>query len=160
MPSNRFQWPTAVHEAGHAIVAWALGLSVGGLELFDADGAGRSWIEDNTHLEVVDQIAVCAAGIEAVELLDAGAFLDGAALSQAGYSDHGKIIELLADRPEAEHDGIRHEGHRRARTMLEQNQDRLRAVAEALASAGHLDAEGFRKICVRLAGPAEPRAVP
>ena|ERR1700730_2003031 len=120
MPDDRFRWSTAVHEAGHAIVAWGLGLSVGGLELFEADGAGRSWIEDHAHLEVVDQIAVCAAGMEAVALLDAGALLDAATLSQAGYSDHGKIIELLAARSEREHDTTRHEGHQRARALLEQ----------------------------------------
>jgi hypothetical protein len=93
MPHDRFRWSAAVHEAGHAIAAWGLGLSIGGLEIFDADDAGRSWIEDNAHLGIVDRPAVCAAGTEAVALLDAGAHY------QAGYSDRGKIIGLLTERP-------------------------------------------------------------
>jgi hypothetical protein len=133
----QFRWSAAVHEAGHAIVAWGLGLSVGGLKIFEADGAGIASIADNTHLGTVDRIAICAAGMEAVALLDVGTHW------QAGLSDQAKIIELLASRPEAEHDGIRHEGHQRARTMLEGQRDQLLAVAEALGSAGHLDAEAF-----------------
>ena len=143
MPHAKLRWATAVHEAGHAVVAWALDLSVGDLDLFDADGAGRSWSEDNAHLGTVDRIAVCAAGMEAVAALDAGALLDVATRSQAGCSDYRKIIEVLDDHPEAEHDTAVGGGHRRARDLFELYLTTLRAVAEAPASAGHLDAEEF-----------------
>ena len=64
----QLRWSTAVHEAGHAIVAMELGLSVGGLELFATEGAGRALIEDSPHLAIIDRIAVCAAGIDATDL--------------------------------------------------------------------------------------------
>jgi hypothetical protein len=143
MPHDRFRWSAAVHEAGHAIVAWGLGLSIGGLEIFDADGAGRSWIGENAHLGIVDRIAVCAAGMEAVALFDAGTH------HQAGYSDQGKIIELLTERPEAEHDTIREEGHQRARAMLERHRIELRVVAEAPGLRWETDAEAFNSIVHR-----------
>lgn len=146
MPHAKLRWATAVHEAGHAVVAWGLGLSVGDLDLLDADGAGRSWIEDDAHLGTIDRIAVCAAGMEAVAVLDAGALLDVATLSQAGSSDYRKIIELLDEHPEAAHDTTVDGGHRRARDLLELHLTTLRAVAEALASAGHLETEEFASI--------------
>jgi hypothetical protein len=53
----------AFHEAGHAVVAWALGLSVREIEIGvnGDDAAGRAEIEDSVHLPIVDQIAVCLA---------------------------------------------------------------------------------------------------
>jgi hypothetical protein len=84
--------------------------------------------------------------MEAVALLDAGALLDVATLSQAGCSDYRKIIDLLDEVPEAEHDDVVDGGHRRARDLLELHLTMLRAVAEALASGGHLEAEEFASI--------------
>jgi ATP-dependent Zn protease len=60
----------AVHEAGHAVVAWAVGLKVQQLCIGE-DGKGASCIECSAHLPVLDQIAIAAAGMEAVELLNA-----------------------------------------------------------------------------------------
>jgi hypothetical protein len=130
-------WSAAVHEAGHTIVAWVLGFPVVSLDIGDADGAGRSQIENTEQSGVVDQIAICAAGMEAVELLDAGTH------DQAGFSDQAKIVELLADHPEAEREAVRREGHAFARAVLKRHRGKLQAVAERLASAGHMDAEAF-----------------
>ena len=54
----------AFHEAGHAIVASALGLVVDRVEIaIDGDDAkGEADIEHNPELPLVDQIAICAAG--------------------------------------------------------------------------------------------------
>ena len=61
----------AVHEAGHAVVAWALGLPVGQIEIDPNDElAGHSQIGDCTHLPIVDQIAVSIAGLEAQEMFE------------------------------------------------------------------------------------------
>jgi Peptidase M50B-like len=56
---------TAVHEAGHAVVAWALGLRVRSLSIGEA-GRGKSCIEDPGHLPLSDRIAVAAAGMAAI----------------------------------------------------------------------------------------------
>jgi hypothetical protein len=76
---------TAAHEAGHAIVAWMIGLEVETLGVTDEDGSGRSRIECAAHLPTIQRIAVAAAGMEAVELLQAPT------LPQAGMSDALKI---------------------------------------------------------------------
>ena len=55
----------AFHEAGHVVVAMNLGLAVGEVEISD-DGSGRSQIAPPDHLPLVDQIALCVAGIEAL----------------------------------------------------------------------------------------------
>jgi Peptidase M50B-like len=61
---------SAVHEAGHAIVAWALRLKVQELRIGE-HGKGASVIEHDAHLPIVQRIAVAAAGMEAVDLLNA-----------------------------------------------------------------------------------------
>jgi len=80
----------AVHEAGHAIVAWTLGLQVPQLGIGE-DGKGASCIEYSAHLPILDQIAIAAAGLEASELLRAPTW------ELAGISDDAKNDELLDD---------------------------------------------------------------
>ena len=54
----------AFHEAGHVVVARALGLTVGTIEIGE-DGSGKAEISSAEHLPLVDQIALCVAGISA-----------------------------------------------------------------------------------------------
>ena len=56
----------AHHEAGHVVVARFLGLTIRKIEI-EEDGSGRADISSGDHLPLVDQIAVCVAGIEAQE---------------------------------------------------------------------------------------------
>jgi hypothetical protein len=124
-------WSVAVHEAGHGIVALELGLKMKRLEIIDHEGKGCSCIE--TPTDIIDEIALRAAGIEAAELLDAGCH------ELAGFSDEAKIFELLDKYPETEHDNIRGQGRQRARKILEKHQNCLGVIAKALASKGRLD---------------------
>jgi len=73
-------------------VARAFGLPVAVLAIA-SDGSGQSSIGCAAHLPIAERLAVCAAGMEAVELLGARTHL------QAGFSDQGKIIDLLEQRP-------------------------------------------------------------
>lgn len=67
--SNAVRWATAVHEAGHAILATVLGLQIEFIEIKPSDdSAGSSLIECSPQLGIVDQIALCEAGAEAAEL--------------------------------------------------------------------------------------------
>ena len=54
----------AYHEAGHVVVARFLGLTVSEVEI-EEDGSGRADIGYAEHLPLVNQIAICVAGIEA-----------------------------------------------------------------------------------------------
>jgi hypothetical protein len=69
---SRDRYGAAVHEAGHVVVARALGLTTRKM-IAGIDGdptAGRAEIKDGSHLPVIDQIAICSAGADAQRLLD------------------------------------------------------------------------------------------
>jgi membrane-associated protease RseP (regulator of RpoE activity) len=57
----------AIHEAGHAVVAWALGLTVQELRIGDG-GKGSSLIQRPDHLSIVERVAIAFAGMEATEI--------------------------------------------------------------------------------------------
>ena len=59
---------TAIHEAGHVVVAWALDLPVGSMQIGcnGDDTAGRSEIDESARqLSLIDRIALCIAGVQA-----------------------------------------------------------------------------------------------
>lgn len=64
---------TAVHEAGHAVVAWALKVKTIRMAIgVNGDGtAGEADVEASLHLSLIDRIAICSAGIDAQEMLAA-----------------------------------------------------------------------------------------
>jgi hypothetical protein len=83
---------TCFHEAGHAVVAAALGLEVRALHV-NAEGTeatvgGGALIEFAGHLPLIDQTAVCFAGLEA-ELIWQGLPEDF-----VEFSDYMKFREL------------------------------------------------------------------
>ena len=107
---------TAIHEAGHVVVAWALDLPVGSMQIScnGDDTAGRSEIDESARqLSLIDRIALCIAGMEA-QLL----FGCESTHLHAGSSDFGKIIEMLDDLSEGEADTIRSKGYDRAAELL------------------------------------------
>ena len=55
---------TAIHEAGHAVVAWALGLKLGRIRIAidgDPTKGGAEIEEDQDHLPLIDRLAICVA---------------------------------------------------------------------------------------------------
>ena len=61
----------AFHEAGHAVVAWALGLPVGDIYVRQIEeGNGDAQIGCADALSFIDRLAVCFAGIRAEEVFD------------------------------------------------------------------------------------------
>src|SRR5438270_11087490 len=99
---------TAIHEAGHIIVAWTLDLPLGSMEIGcnGDDTAGRSEIADTERpLPVIDRISLCAAGIQAQRL-----FGCESTHLHAGWCDFVKTIKMLAGLPEEEADTIPFKG--------------------------------------------------
>jgi hypothetical protein len=82
----------AVHEAGHAIVAWALGADVVFVEidLATGNGASRSSNFDDGQIK---NLAVCVAGWRAEHLFDAST------LRQTKKGDFRLMRELLSCLP-------------------------------------------------------------
>jgi ATP-dependent Zn protease len=130
----------AMHEAGHAVVGWALGLPVGEIEIGMGgdDAAGRSEIGDASHLPLIDQIAVCIGGLEAQHLFDRLIH------DMAGLSDFGKIIELIEDGiSEEQSKELRDAGANRARNLLTKHKDLVARLADEVLKNGKVDAGAF-----------------
>jgi hypothetical protein len=126
----------AYHEAGHAVVALALGLNVARGEIFREDSSGNTQVAGADALSLVDHIAICVAGMDAVELFDAPApheFADS--------KDHDKVIELLEDRDEA--DALRKQGHQRAWHLLKVHASSVEDIAAHLLAHREIDLTGY-----------------
>jgi ATP-dependent Zn protease len=123
----------AVHEAGHAIVAWALGLKVQELRI-GAHGKGASIIEHDAHLPIVQRIAVAAAGMEAIDLLNAQVW------ELASSSDEAKIVDLLDDYRDTEHEHLRTRGRDHARQILSAHLGLIAELTGALTRSATLNA--------------------
>jgi ATP-dependent Zn protease len=134
---------TAIHEAGHIIVAWTLGLPVGAMEigLNGDDTAGKSEIADTTSLSMVDRIALCAAGLEAERLFGCEAVHEHAA-----WSDSAKMVEILGDLPSEEADDIRFNAYDRAFQILDTQRSLIERLAEPLAIIGRLEERDVRSL--------------
>ena len=130
---------TAIHEAGHVVVAWALDLPVGSMQIGcnGDDTAGRSEIDESARqLSLIDRIALCIAGMEAQLLFGCESTHLHA---DAGSSDFGKIIEMLDDLTEGEADTIRSKGYDRAAELLVCRRPLIERIAERLAISGKLE---------------------
>ena len=127
---------TAIHEAGHVVVAWALGLPVGSMEIGcnGDDTAGRSEIDETAHqLSLVDRIALCIAGMEAQLLFGCE--------SIRLHGGSSVIIRMLDDLLEEEADTIRSKGYDRAAELLVCRRPLIERIAERLATSGKLEQE-------------------
>jgi len=125
---------TAIHEAGHVVVAWALGLPVGSMEIGcnGDDTAGRSEIDETAHqLSLVDRIALCIAGMEAQLLFGCE--------SIRLHGGSSVIIRMLDDLLEEEADTIRSKGYDRAAELLVCRRPLIERIAERLAISGKLE---------------------
>ena len=99
---------TAYHEAGHAIVGWALKLQIHRLRIgIQGDaGKGAADMERNEALSLVDRIAICYGGIAAQAMLqlethELAGMMDGielATLAKARFPDLHVIVTSGAPR--------------------------------------------------------------
>lgn len=117
MKANDMLRGAAFHEAGHVIVAREFGLPVGEIAIgIDGDDAkGRSDIGSAGHLPLIDQIALCVAGIIA-QLLFTSPTHD-----VAGASDYAKVVELVDGLTDANSQKLRHAADVRAREILQRH---------------------------------------
>jgi hypothetical protein len=126
--SVRDQRGVAFHEAGHVIAAAALGLAIGHVAIaVDGDDAkGAAEIEDSSKLSLVDQLAICAAGLEAQRLFAAPTHRG------AGWGDHGDMIKLIGDLSEEKSRKVRFDRHQRAYNLLIRYAEQVERLANHL----------------------------
>lgn len=114
----------AIHEAGHTVVARALGAQVLFVEIDLDTGNGGS--RSSTFDDQIKNLAVCLAGCRAEHLLDAHA------LRRTKIGDFRMMRALLARVPEAERRAARAAGYRLADETLRTNADAVRRIADEL----------------------------
>jgi hypothetical protein len=114
----------AVHEAGHTVVARALGGVVVFVEMNLATGDGGS--RSSTFVEPFANLAVCVAGCRAEHIFEARS------ARSTKRSDFRAMRRLLSEIPKAERRAARAEGYRLADEILKANADIVRGLAEAL----------------------------
>ena len=136
------EYGAAVHEAGHVIVAWALGLKTRKMAVgIDGDdAAGAAEIEESSHLPLVDQIAICSAGADAQRMFNAPTH------DVAAFSDMVKIHNLVDDL--AEDEALRYAGYRRSNELLELHRAKVERLAQALAESAELDQAAIEQILI------------
>lgn len=127
----------AYHEAGHAVVALALGLKVARVEIFHEDFSGGTDVESAYHLSIEDRIAICVAGMAAAKMFNAPPSHE-----LANMGDHGLVIELLYDIDEASGDELRDKGHQRAWDLLRAHARAVEDIAAQLIKKRKIDLTG------------------
>ncbi|MEY9394354.1 ATP-dependent Zn protease [Bradyrhizobium japonicum] len=131
----------AFHEAGHALVAMALGLHVARVEIIEEDHSGGTDAEDPQHLPIEDQIAICVAGMAAEEMFDAPSSHE-----LAHMGDHGRVIELLDGIDEVAGNELRDRGHQRASDLLKAHAASVEAIAGQLLVHRKIDLSEYALI--------------
>jgi hypothetical protein len=126
----------AVHEAGHAVVARALGAQVVFVEIDLITGSGRS--HSQNFVEQVNNLAVCVAGCRAEHVFDARSSRG------AKISDFRKMRKMLSELPEADRRAARAEGYRLADAMLRQHVGKVQRIADELMARRWKDADIVR----------------
>ena len=125
--NDRLRGP-AFHEAGHVIVARELGLPVGEIAIgINGDKAkGRTDIGPAHHLPIIDQIALCVAGVVAQSLFD------GPNHNFAGAGDYARVVQLVHGMTDAKSLKLRHAAYARARTILERRKTEVEQLTQQL----------------------------
>jgi Peptidase M50B-like len=127
----------AYHEAGHAVVALALGLSVARVEIFHEDNSGVTDIAGADGLPLVDHIALFVAGMNAEKMFDAPTH------KSAGGGDRANVRELLKGIDIVPAHELRQKGHQRAWDLLNDHHSSVNDIAERLIAHRKIDLAGY-----------------
>ena len=137
------QYPegTAYHEAGHAIVAYALGLRVGGIHINEHDEGGGAAVSDwVTSRSFVEQAALRLAGMKAQTLWAKPSTLP------LGGSDREEFLNQCRGLSDACRDEIEIRGFERAGEKLQTYEGKVKAVAEHLIEHGQMTEDEFEAL--------------
>jgi hypothetical protein len=138
--TDKFPRETAVHEAGHAIVAYRLGLIVGDVHVNADDASGGAEVACADRLSFIDQLAICFAGRVAEGLLEVRAHPNAAAC------DHIRVRNLLKGISDEDGRRLRDSGWNRAAELLEPEKVAIGRVAEWLVENGRMSGAAFKRL--------------
>ena len=137
------QYPegTAYHEAGHAIVAYALGLRVGGIHINEHDEGGGAAVSDWVmSRSFVEQAALRLAGMKAQTLWAKPSTLP------LGGSDREEFLNQCRGLSDACRDEIEIRGFELAGEKLQTYEGKVKAVAEHLIEHGQMTEGEFEAL--------------
>jgi len=143
----------AFHEAGHAVVAWALGLPVDDIyvrKIGEGDGGAQIGCAD--ALSFIDRLAVCFAGTQAASVFNAPQ------PEGMGDKDISMVMNLLSGTCETHGAMLRDQGRARASHLLMEHRDHVTRLAERLIHVHHVDAAEFMHLMLGRANATPPRA--
>lgn len=130
---------TCFHEAGHAVVAVALGLEVGDLYVNADDESGGTEHSYPRRLPFIDQVALCFAGVEAQDIWQCPSE------HMAGGGDYGIFIELTKGLSDDCREALRKAGRDVARDLLRANKRAVEHIAQQLIERGRITAADFKQ---------------
>ncbi len=130
----------AYHEAGHAIVGWALCLAVVGITIRDDRPGEHANISGAERLPLIDRVALHNAGRQAEEVF-------GHPLpSWASDGDRIDTLNLLAANDIRETSEVKRwiaDGCERARELLRKHKHQVHRLAARLVECRRMDADAF-----------------
>jgi Peptidase M50B-like len=137
----------AFHEAGHAVMAWSLGVEVKGLQLLTPSATERRRGTTGTgsveHLSAREQIAICKAGL-------VGGDLSGLPMAaDEAQDDLAKEVDLLSRTYRDDtlrYETARNEAYNLADTTLKRHADLCAKIARALEAQGELSESEFEAL--------------
>ena len=136
--TKRYPEGTAYHEAGHAIVAYALGLRVGDIHINEHDeGGGTEVCQCDASRSFIEQAALRLAGIKAQTLWKKPSTLP------LGQKDQEKLLHQGRGLSDACREEIRMRGFELAGEKLERYEGKVKAVAEHLIEHGRMTESEF-----------------
>ena len=138
--TDKYPRSTAIHEAGHAIVAWSFGLPIGAIWVSAEDASGGTEIGSADHLKLADQIAVWCAGGIAQEICECPGH------ELATFQDNVAIMNLLEEHGFTEEDdgpALRAHGYSIAASKLQLHRAKMMVVVEQLVERGRIEASDF-----------------
>ena len=138
------QYPevTAYHETGHAVIAHALGLRVGGIHINEHDEGGGAAVSDWVmSRSFVEQAALRLAGMKAQTLW-------GKSTRSLGGSDREKFLNHCRGLSDACRDEIEIRGFELASEKLQTYESKVKAVAEHLIEHGRMTEGEFEALMV------------
>jgi hypothetical protein len=141
-------WPYAVHEAGHAVVAWALKQTVRRVWIDPENqvrpgGTDAGWPDDPLSYR-----AICLAGIEAIKILNV------VSCGPLGDDDNLRFLNSASGASEADYAILKGEAEALACKHLSKHLEMLKQVAAALAKHRSLDQAAFTTIAEQHGFPA------
>jgi ATP-dependent Zn protease len=129
----------AIHEAGHAVVARALGANVMFVEINFRTGGGEARTSE-PFADNIKNLAVCVAGRKAEHAFAALA-LRSTRTEERSTHDLQQMENLLLRFPEAERCAARAASYRLAAENLTANADVVHRIADELLAREHIEGE-------------------